>query len=118
MRLIRARRRLTDTDTDTDTDADTDTDTDTAAVPVSVHWDHARGVAAILAGVTAGADAVLVDGSVLAYEENIQLIRAARVAICNSRIVLGAQLGGLSGYEVKGLAMPLDLPIPCRWPTS
>jgi len=78
---------------------------DAAAVPVSIQLDHASDIAAILTGVAAGADAVLVDGSALAYEENIQLVQAARDAIGNPGIVLEAELGGLAGDEDKAYAM-------------
>ncbi len=44
---------------------------DAASVPVSIQLDHASDITTILAGVAAGADAVLVDGSALTYEENI-----------------------------------------------
>lgn len=89
LRLIRALRGLADA----------------AAVPVSIQLDHANDVTAILAGVAAGADAVLVDGSALTYEENIQLVRAAREAIGDSGIVLEAELGGLAGDEDRAFAL-------------
>ena len=53
----------------------------------------------------AGADAVLVDGSALAYEENIQLVRASRDAIGDPGIVLEAELGGLAGDEDRAFAL-------------
>lgn len=89
LRLIRALRGLADS----------------AAVPVSIQLDHASDIEAILAGVAAGADAVLADGSALAYEENIRLVRAARDAIGDPGIVLEAELGGLAGDEDRAFAM-------------
>lgn len=89
LRLVRALRGLADS----------------AAVPVSVQLDHASDVEAIRAGVTAGADAVLVDGSALDYEENIRLVRSARDAIGDPGIVLEAELGGLVGDEDKAFAV-------------
>lgn len=89
LRLIRALRGLADS----------------AAVPVSIQLDHASDIEAILAGVAAGADAVLVDGSALAYDENIRLVRAARDAIGDPGIVLEAELGGLAGDEDRAFAM-------------
>lgn len=78
---------------------------DAAAVPVSIQLDHASDIPTILSGVAAGADAVLVDGSALAYAENIQLVREARGAIDDPNIVLEAELGGLAGDEDKAYAM-------------
>lgn len=89
LRLIRALRGLADS----------------AAVPVCVQLDHASNLEAIRAAVAAGADAVLVDGSAMDYEANIQLVRSARDAIGDSSIVLEAELGGLAGDEDRAFAM-------------
>jgi tagatose 1,6-diphosphate aldolase GatY/KbaY len=75
---------------------------DSAAVPVSVQLDHASDIQVIVDAVKAGADAVLVDGSSLPYEENIALVREARAALdAHGRqdIVIEAELGGLAGDE-------------------
>ncbi|OZC57187.1 fructose-bisphosphate aldolase [Rhodococcus sp. RS1C4] len=71
---------------------------DGAAVPVAVQLDHAGDLETIAAAVAAGADSVLVDGSALAYEDNIALVRAARELI-GPNIVMEAELGGLAGDE-------------------
>ena len=89
LRLVRALRGLADS----------------AAVPVCVQLDHASNLEAIKAAVAAGADAVLVDGSAMDYEANIQLVRSARDAIGDSSIVLEAELGGLAGDEDRAFAM-------------
>lgn len=89
LRLVRALRGLADS----------------AAVPVCVQLDHASNLEAIRAAVAAGADAVLVDGSAMDYEANIQLVRSARDAIGDSSIVLEAELGGLAGDEDRAFAM-------------
>jgi tagatose 1,6-diphosphate aldolase GatY/KbaY len=78
---------------------------DSATVPVSIQLDHSSDLGLILTGVEAGVDSVLVDGSALAYEENIRLVRSAREAIGDPRIVLEAELGGLAGDEDKAFAM-------------
>jgi tagatose 1,6-diphosphate aldolase GatY/KbaY len=77
---------------------------DSATVPVSIQLDHSRELGPILTGIDAGVDSVLVDGSALAYEENVRLVRSARDAIDNAQIVLEAELGGLEGDEDKAFA--------------
>lgn len=77
---------------------------DSATVAVSIQLDHSSDLGLILTGVEAGVDSVLVDGSSLPYEENIRLVRSARKAIGDPRIVLEAELGGLAGDEDKAFA--------------
>ncbi|MGP0224385.1 class II fructose-bisphosphate aldolase [Paenarthrobacter sp. NCHU4564] len=77
---------------------------DSASVPVSVQLDHASDLPVILDSVAAGADAVLADGSSLAYEDNIALVRRVRAALDgagHTGIVIEAELGGLAGDEDK-----------------
>jgi tagatose 1,6-diphosphate aldolase GatY/KbaY len=71
---------------------------DAASVPVSVQLDHASDLRVMADAVTAGADSVLADGSSLAYEDNIALVREAR-AVLGAGVVLEAELGGLAGDE-------------------
>lgn len=77
---------------------------DAASVPVSIQLDHASDIPAILAGLDAGADAVLADGSSLDLESNIALVRAVRDAIADPSIVIEAELGGLAGDEDRAFA--------------
>lgn len=77
---------------------------DAAAVPVSVQLDHASNVNAILAGIEAGADSVLADGSALDVKANIALVRAVREAVANPSVVIEAELGGLAGDEDRAFA--------------
>ncbi|HSL37925.1 MAG TPA: class II fructose-bisphosphate aldolase [Arthrobacter sp.] len=81
---------------------------DGAGVPVAVQLDHASDLRVIADAVAAGADSVLVDGSALAYEDNIALVRSARAALdvlasggagAGREIVIEAELGGLAGNE-------------------
>lgn len=81
---------------------------DAAGVPVAVQLDHASDLRVITDAVAAGADAVLVDGSSLEYEDNIALVRAARAALdvlaldgagFAGEVVIEAELGGLAGDE-------------------
>lgn len=81
---------------------------DSAAVPVSVQLDHAFDIQVIVDAVKAGADAVLVDGSALPYEENIALVREARAALEAQgfqEIVIEAELGGLAGDEDRAFGV-------------
>ena len=71
---------------------------DAAAVPVAVQLDHATDLSVMADAVAAGADSVLADGSSLAYEDNIVLVRAAR-ELLGPDVVLEAELGGLAGDE-------------------
>ncbi|MFF1882557.1 class II fructose-bisphosphate aldolase [Pseudarthrobacter sp. NPDC058196] len=71
---------------------------DAASVPVAVQLDHASDLKVMADAVAAGADSVLADGSSLAYEDNIALVKAAR-ALLGSDVVLEAELGGLAGDE-------------------
>ena len=71
---------------------------DAAAVPVAVQLDHASDLSVMADAVAAGADSVLADGSSLAYEDNIALVRAAR-ELLGPDVVLEAELGGLAGDE-------------------
>ncbi|MHC8606253.1 class II fructose-bisphosphate aldolase [Paenarthrobacter ureafaciens] len=75
---------------------------DNAGVPVSVQLDHASELQVIRDSVNAGADAVLADGSSLAYEDNIALVREVRAMLDadgHADIVIEAELGGLAGDE-------------------
>jgi tagatose 1,6-diphosphate aldolase GatY/KbaY len=71
---------------------------DAASVPVAVQLDHATDLSVMADAVAAGADSVLADGSSLAYEDNIALVRAAR-ELLGPDVVLEAELGGLAGDE-------------------
>jgi tagatose 1,6-diphosphate aldolase GatY/KbaY len=75
---------------------------DSATVPLAVQLDHASNLGVIADAVAAGADSVLVDGSSLAYEDNIALVRAARTLLDDAgfaETVIEAELGGLAGDE-------------------
>ncbi|WP_026553726.1 class II fructose-bisphosphate aldolase [Arthrobacter sp. 35W] len=78
---------------------------DAATVPVCVQLDHASNLEAIKAGIDAGADSVLADGSSLELEANIALVNSVRAAIDNPDIVIEAELGGLAGNEDKAFAL-------------
>lgn len=78
---------------------------DSASVPVAVQLDHATNIEAILAGIAAGADSVLADGSALDFEDNIAFVNAVQEAIADPEIVVEAELGGLAGNEDQAFAL-------------
>lgn len=78
---------------------------DAANVPVAVQLDHATNIEAIVAGIAAGADSVLADGSALDFEDNIAFVQAAQKAVADSEIVVEAELGGLAGNEDQAFAL-------------
>ncbi|WP_343319625.1 class II fructose-bisphosphate aldolase [Arthrobacter sp. TMP15] len=78
---------------------------DAATVPVVVQLDHATSIEAITAGLAAGADSVLADGSALDFEENIEFVAAVRSSFADPTIVVEAELGGLAGNEDQAFAL-------------
>ena len=78
---------------------------DAASVPVALQLDHATNVEAIVAGIAAGADSVLADGSALDYEDNIAFVQAVQKAVADPEIVVEAELGGLAGNEDQAFAL-------------
>lgn len=78
---------------------------DSASVPVAVQLDHATNIEAIMAGIAAGADSVLADGSALDFEDNIAFVNAVQEAIADPEIVVEAELGGLAGNEDQAFAL-------------
>lgn len=72
---------------------------DAAPVPACVELDHAGDLGLVERAVDAGADAVLVDGSKLGYEENVRLILDARERLAGREVVFEAELGRISGNE-------------------
>lgn len=84
---------------------------DSASVPVSVQLDHASDLQVIRDSVSAGADAVLADGSSLPYADNIALVREVRAeldASGHAEVVIEAELGGLAGDEDKAFGASVD----------
>ncbi|MHA7178264.1 class II fructose-bisphosphate aldolase [Arthrobacter sp. Sr24] len=78
---------------------------DDASVPVAVQLDHATSIEAIVAGIAAGADSVLADGSALDFEDNIAFVQAVQKAVADPEIVVEAELGGLAGNEDQAFAL-------------
>lgn len=78
---------------------------DRAAVPVCVQLDHAHDLDAIVAGVEAGADCVLADGSSRDFDANVRFVATVRAAIADPGVVIEAELGGLAGDEDRAFAV-------------
>ena len=70
---------------------------DAASVPIAVQLDHATDPQVIADAVSAGADSVLVDGSSLPYEDNIDLVRNVRAALAAQGRADGENLQALLG---------------------
>ena len=73
---------------------------DHAAMPVSVQLDHATNAELIDAAVTAGADAVLADGSRKSEQENADFVARTRERLHrHPDVVIEAELGRIEGNE-------------------
>ena len=64
-----------------------------ASVPVAVHQDHSRGYDIAISGIRDGFPSVMVDGSALAYEENVALTKAVVNAGKVFNVDVEAELG-------------------------
>jgi tagatose 1,6-diphosphate aldolase GatY/KbaY len=72
---------------------------DDAGVPVVVQLDHATDPGLIQAAVTAGADAVLADGSRMPPVRNAEFVASIASLTSGSGVVIEAELGALGGDE-------------------
>ncbi len=71
----------------------------TADVPIAYHLDHHTKIEDIIPSLELGAKSVMVDGSMLPYEENIALVRRAVKAARPHGASVEAELGKLLGVE-------------------
>ncbi|CUH95404.1 hypothetical protein P22_1474 [Propionispora sp. 2/2-37] len=70
-----------------------------AAVPLALHLDHGRSFEEVKRAVEAGFHSIMIDGSQLSYEDNVELTRKV-VSYCHERdIPVEAELGVISGKE-------------------
>ncbi len=76
-----------------------------ATVPVTVHLDHSSTPAAIHDALEAGITSVMVDGSHLAYEDNLAFTQTMTELAHRHHAVVEAELGRLTGTE-DGLTVP------------
>lgn len=68
-----------------------------AAVPVAVHLDHGADLAIIRRCIDAGFTSLMIDGSALAFAENVRLTRQAVAAAAD--LPVEGELGGVAGDE-------------------
>ncbi len=71
----------------------------TASVPVSLHLDHGNSFASAAKCLCAGYTSVMIDGSKLAYEENIALTRRVVEMCAPCSVPVEAELGKVGGKE-------------------
>lgn len=76
---------------------------DLAGVPVGVHLDHSRNLDQIGASLAAGYTSVIVDGSLLPFEEIVDLPGAAVAAPRPYGAGVEAELGAVSGHEDRSM---------------
>jgi tagatose 1,6-diphosphate aldolase GatY/KbaY len=77
---------------------------DRASVRIGVHLDHAHSLDEVRAGLDAGVTSVMVDGSALAYDDNVELTRAVVAAVREVGGFVEAELGEISGDEDASVA--------------
>jgi fructose-bisphosphate aldolase class II len=82
---------------------------DDARVPVAVHLDHCADVDLVAKSVEAGFSSVMVDGSRLAFEDNVALTR--RALTLGGGQVIEAELGGVAGSEDVSGRQASDIPM-------
>jgi ketose-bisphosphate aldolase len=72
-------------------------------VPVGVHLDHSRDLDEITACIALGYSSVMIDGSGLAFEENISLSRAAVTIAHEAGVWVEGELGAIQGNEDRSV---------------
>ena len=78
-----------------------------AAVPVAVILDHGASLEEVVRAIRSGASSVMIDGSHLPYEENVQLTSQAVQLAHAVGVDVEAELGGIPGSSVElGAAGP------------
>lgn len=70
-----------------------------AKVPVAVHLDHGRNIKYHKRSLELGYTSLMIDGSVLSFQENINITNKVRKLIKNKDITLEAELGIIGGKE-------------------
>jgi tagatose 1,6-diphosphate aldolase GatY/KbaY len=76
--------------------------------PVCLQLDHAHGLEEVEAACDWGVNAVMVDGSRLSLEANVELVHAARSITSRGHVALEAALGRLAGDEEVATAVGVD----------
>lgn len=67
-------------------------------VPVALHLDHAPDLESVLDGIRHGCNGVMIDGSQLSFEQNVELTRAVVQTAHACGIPVEGELGVISGY--------------------
>lgn len=70
-----------------------------ANVPITVHFDHGNSKHELMAALELGFDSVMVDGSHLAFEENVAYTKFVSYLAHSKKMLVEAELGRLSGTE-------------------
>lgn len=68
-------------------------------IPIVLHLDHGRSIEVVKAAIDAGYSSVMIDGSSLPYDENIELTREAVKLAHQVGVTVEGELGILSGFE-------------------
>jgi tagatose 1,6-diphosphate aldolase GatY/KbaY len=74
-----------------------------ARTPVAVQLDHVRDLAAVRAGLAAGANAVMADGAALGFDDNVRFVAqaVALAAAHGDGVEVEAELGRVAGDEER-----------------
>jgi fructose-bisphosphate aldolase, class II len=80
-----------------------------AKVPVAVHLDHSPDVAMARRCIEAGLTSVMIDGSALPFEQNVDLTKAAVAE--GGGAVIEAELGGIAGAEDSSTSRETRIPM-------
>jgi len=70
-----------------------------ASVPVAIHLDHGDSFELAMQALRAGYTSIMIDGSHVAYEENIEITKRVVDACAPSKISVEAELGKVGGKE-------------------
>lgn len=69
-----------------------------STVPVALHLDHALDLETVIRGIRHGCNSVMIDGSQLSFEQNVELTRSVVQAAHACGIAVEGELGVLAGY--------------------
>ena len=71
----------------------------TCKVPISFHLDHGKNLESVKVAIEAGCDSVMIDASMLPFEENVKITKEVADYAHARNIVVEAELGSLAGIE-------------------
>lgn len=71
----------------------------TCKVPISFHLDHGKNLESVKTAIEAGCDSVMIDASMLPFEENIKATKEVVEYAHAKGILVEAELGSLAGVE-------------------